>query len=101
MKVPKVCRKDLCLKSSPTTGYTSNLEMPRHIPVYAIITCTLSALAAVTGSVFTPRQIDMSEGERPSCFLMFCQLVTDYKMKILFLGIGIHSVSFSHWVPCQ
>lgn len=89
--VGKTRDNTFAFKSSPTILYTSNLEMPRHIPVYPVITCTLSAQAAVTGCVLMPRQTDMSEAERPSCFLLFCQLVTDYKMKTLFLWISIHS----------
>lgn len=75
--------------------------MHRHIHAYLTITCTLSALAAAIDKVLAPRQIDTSEAERPSQFLMFCQLVTDYKMKNLFSGIRHPLLNFSHRVPFQ
>lgn len=89
------------LKSSSTILYTSNLEKHRHIHVYLTSTCTFSSLAVVIDKVLAPRQIDMSEAERPSCFLMFCQLVTDYKMKNLFPGIRHPLFNFSYGVPYQ
>lgn len=75
--------------------------MQRHIHAYLTITHTISALAAVIAKVLTPRQIDTSGAERPSCFLMFCQLVTDYKMKNLFSGIRHPLFNFSYRVSYQ
>lgn len=75
--------------------------MHGHIHAYLTIICTFSALAAVIDKVLTPRQIDMSEAERPSRFLMFCHLVADYKMKNLFSGIRHPLFNFSCRVPYQ